>query len=105
MDYSVTERGGIHTTRKEGDDWFRLGGTASLDFRLGMQTFNSLDAGASYQLLQTVSGSGSYSYLFQGHITLWLVENVGATIQYSKGNTPVADKPIDLVSLGLEFKF
>lgn len=105
MDYSVTERDGIYTTRKEGDDWFRLGGTASLDFRLGLQTFNALDAGVSYQLLETVSGSGGYSYLLQAHITLWLVENVGTTIQYSKGNTPVADKPIDLISLGLEFKY
>jgi hypothetical protein len=90
MDYSVTERGGIHTTRKQGDDWFRLGGTVSLDFRLGMQTFNALDAGVSYQLLDAVSGSGGYFYLLQAHITLWLVENVGATIQYSKGSTPVA---------------
>jgi len=100
LDYSVTERGGVHTTRKEGDVWFRLGGTGSLDFRLGLQTFNALDAGVSYQFLETVSGSGGYSYLFKAHTTLWLIENVGVTLEYSKGDTPVADKPIDLITFG-----
>jgi len=105
IDYSITERGGIHTSRKEGDDWFRVGGLGSLDLRLGLKSFNALDAGISYQLLQTVSGSGGYSYLFKTHCTLWLLENVGATIEYSKGDTPIADKPINLVSFGIEFKF
>lgn len=105
LDYSVTERGGIHTTRKEGDDWFRLGGTGSFDFRLGLFTFKTLDAGVSYHFLQAVSGSGGYSKLFKAHITLWLIENVGATIEYSKGDTPVADKPINLITFGLEFKY
>jgi hypothetical protein len=105
LDYSVTERGGIHTTRKEGDDWFRLGGTASLDLRLGLQTFNALDAGVSYQFLETVSGSGGYSHLFKAYTTLWLIENAGLTLEYSKGDTPVANKPIDLITLGLEFKY
>jgi hypothetical protein len=105
MDYSVTERGGIHTTRKEGDDWFRAGGLGSFDLRLGLKTFQSLDAGVSYELLQAVSGSGGHSYLFKTHCTLWLVENAGATVEYSKGDTPVSDKAIDLLTFGLEFKY
>lgn len=104
LDYSTTVRSGIHTTREEDDDWFRLGGTGSLDLRLYLQTINALDAGVSYQLFQAVSGSGGYSYLFEAHATFWLSENIGLKIEYSKGDTPVADNPIDLIFLGLEFK-
>ncbi len=105
LDYSVTERGGIHTTRKVGDDWFRLGSVNSFDLRLGLQTFKAIDLGVSYQFLQAVMGNGGYSNLLNAHTTLWLIENVGISFEYSKGNTPVASKPIDLLSLGLELKY
>jgi hypothetical protein len=105
LDYSVTERGGPHTDRKPGDDWFRLGGTVSLDFRLGGESFNSLDLGVSYSLFQAVSGSGGYSGLFKTHVTWWLTENIGPSLEYSKGETPVADEPIDLLALTLQLKY
>jgi hypothetical protein len=105
LDYSDTVRAGIHTTRKAGDDWTRLGGVVSLDFRLGGENFNPLDFGVSYEALGTVSGSGGYSDLLKAHVTSWLTENCGITLEYSKGDTPVADKPIDLLTLGLEVKY
>jgi hypothetical protein len=105
LDYSVTERGGPYTDRKPGDDWFRLGGTFSLDLRLGGESFNPLDFGVSYSLLQTVSGSGGYSGLFKTHVTWWVSENIGPSLEYTKGETPVADKPIDLLALTLELKY
>jgi hypothetical protein len=105
LDYSATEQGGRYTTRKPGDDWFRTGGTVSLDFRLGGQTFNPLDAGISYQFLDTLSGSGDFSHLFKTHATWWLSESAGLTLEYSEGDTPVAAKRIKLLTLGLEFKY
>ena len=105
LDYSETERGGLYTTRKKGDDWFRAGGTVSLDLRLGGKSFNPLDFGVSYQFLDTLSGSGDFSDLFKAHATWWLTENAGITLEYSKGDTPVADKKIDLLTLGLEVKY
>lgn len=105
LDYSVTERGGPHTDRKPGDDWFRLGGTVSLDFRLGGESFNPLDLGVSYSLFQAVSGSGGYSGLFKTHVTWWLTKNIGPSLEYSKGDTPVADEPIDLLALTLQLKY
>ena len=102
---STTERVGVHTTRKEGDDWMRAGATVSLDFRLGGEVFNPLDIGVSYQFLGALSGSGNYSELFKPHATWWLSESAGLTLEYSKGDTPVADKSIDLLTLGLEFKY
>lgn len=105
LDYSATEHGGRYTTRKPGDDWVRTGGTVSLDFRLGGKGFNPLDAGISYQFMDTLSGSGDFSHLFKTHATLWLSENTGLTLEYSEGDTPVAAKQIDLLTLGLEFKY
>lgn len=105
VDYSETAKGGIHTTRQEGDDWFRLGGQVALDFRIGEAYFNSLDIGTSYQFFEALSGQGGYSDLFNTYATWWLSENAGMTLEYSKGNTPVAAQKIDLVILGLEFKY
>lgn len=105
LDYSATERGGQYTTRRPGDDWFRVGGMVSLDFRLGGKSFNPLDVGVSYQFMDTLSGSGDFADLLKTHATWWLSENAGLTLEYSKGDTPVAMKQIDLVTLGLEFKY
>ena len=105
LDYSDTERGGPYTDRKPGDDWFRLGGTFSFDLRLGGESFNALDLGVSYSLLQAVSGSGGYSSLLKTHATFWITQNIGPSLEYSKGNTPVADEPIDLLALKLEVKY
>jgi hypothetical protein len=105
LDYSETARGGLYTTRKAGDDWLRVGGTVSLDIRLGGTSSNPLDLGISYQFLGTVSGSGDFSDLLKTHATLWLTENTGLTLEYSKGDTPVADKTIDLLALSLEVKY
>lgn len=105
LDYSETERVGPHTARKKGDGWFRAGGTVSLDLRLGGKSVNPLDLGVSYQFLGTLSGSGDFSDLFKAHATWWLTENAGITLEYSKGDTPVADKKIDLLALALEVKY
>ncbi|HEX7516043.1 MAG TPA: hypothetical protein VF345_02020 [Chthoniobacterales bacterium] len=105
IDYSQTERAGKYTTRKVGDDWFRIGGMVSLDLRLGGKAFNPLEIGVAYQFLETVSGSGDFSDLFKAHGTWWISEGTGITLEYSKGDTPVADKAIDLITLGLEFKY
>lgn len=105
LDYSATERAGPHTSRKVGDDWFRAGGMLSLDLRLGGKLINPLDFGVSYQFLGTLSGTGDFSDLFKTHATWWLTENAGVTLEYSRGDTPVADQKIDLLTLGLEVKY
>lgn len=103
VDYSETDRTGEHSTRIEGDDWFRLGGLVSLDFRTGAD--NPIDIGASYEFFSTVSGDGGYLSLTQAYLTWWLSANTGLTFLYRKGDTPVADQEIDLMTLGLEFKY
>jgi hypothetical protein len=105
LDYSETAEGGKHTNRQKGDDWFRVGGLVSADFRYIGQTSKTLDLGVSYQALETLNGSGGYSDLLKANVTWWVVKNTGLTLDYSKGETPVADKDIDLIRVGLELKF
>jgi len=105
IDYSFTQRDGKFTTRQKGDDFFRAGGMASLDFRLGEAEFNALDIGASYHFFESFGHSSEYSDLFRSYVTCWLSENTGMTLEYSKGETPVSLKNIDLITLGLEFKY
>jgi hypothetical protein len=104
VDYGITARGGEQTSRQSGDNWLRLGGLLSLDFRLGSLSFNPLDIGVSYDFLKNLD-SAAYSDVFRTHATWWLSENAGMTLEYSKGETPVAIKKIDLMTLGLELKY
>jgi len=104
FDYSQTERGGPYTKRVAGDDWSRVGAEASLDFRFGGGK-SPLDIGVSYRFLQAVSGTGGFSDLLKPHVTWWVSPNTALTLEYQRGETPVADQDIDLISLGLEFKY
>ncbi len=104
LDYSVTDRGGDHTSRQEGDDWFRLGGEASFDLRFGGKK-NPLDVGVSYRFMETTRGHGGFSDLIKAHATWWVSQYIGLTLEYQKGQTPVSDKDIDLITLGLELKY
>jgi len=103
LDYSETHQAGIHTTRSVGDAWFRAGGLVSFDVR--SKTINPLEIGISYEFLDTLSGSGGYSSLLAPHLTWWLSDNLGLNFEYTVGDTPVADAEIDLLTLGLEFKY
>lgn len=103
LDYSATEEAGVHTSRTEGDDWLRIGGMVSLDLRIGSDA-SSFVVGAAYQCMETLDGDGGYSDLFKAYATWWLSPNAGLTLEYANGETPVADKEIDMLTLGLELK-
>ena len=101
MDYSITEKAGNYTSRQEGDDWLRVGAFSSLDLRFPFM----LDVGLSYLFFETVSGSGGYSDLLHVYATWWPGEHLGMTVDYSKGETPVAARDIDLVKVGVELRY
>jgi len=105
VDYSATERGGVFTSRMEGDDWFRVGGEFSYNLRLGAETHNPIDFGVAYLLLDSLDGQGGYSDLFSTHATFWINKYAGLTFEYREGETPVADQQVDMISLGLELKY
>ncbi len=110
LDYSDVHQASRYMDRAEGDDWFRLGLEAGIEFGfLGKPNEgrgeSPLVLGASYRFMETLAGDGGYSDLFSAHLTYWMTKYIGLTLEYQQGETPVADKEIDLISLGLEFRY
>lgn len=105
IDYSDVDKIGSHSKRKLGDDWLRAGLTSSFDLRFGAATFTPLDVGISYSFLDELRGEDSHGHLFKASAVWWLSENAGLSLLYTRGDTPVADKPIDQLTLGFEFKY
>lgn len=103
-DLSETDAIGPHSARTIDDDWFRIGGKTSFDIRSPEDALIPISLGASYEMLDAVSGEGGFSDLLKLRATLILNEHAGLTLEYSVGDTPVADQEIDLITLGLELK-
>jgi hypothetical protein len=103
IDWSGTSKTGVHTSRVIGDDWLRAGGLVSLEFRLGGVI---PDVGVSYETLQNLSGQGKNCNLLSAYGRYWLNEHkdIALSLNYSKGSTLVANKKIDLLTFGLEWK-
>jgi hypothetical protein len=104
FDYSVTKKGGIHTTREPGDDWFRAGGLTSLDISFSKDLPFVL--GVSYEYKGVISGNGSNVHLFTTSGTWWLENNKNLALKfnYSKGQSIETAQKVDLITLGLELK-
>lgn len=107
VDYSDVQDTSPYIKRSLNDDWFRVGAVASFD--MGLYPPNAkqppITIGASYRFMQEVGDdNGGYSDLFKANATMWLSPNAGLTLEYQKGETPVADKDIDIITLGLELK-
>jgi hypothetical protein len=90
-------------TRKTQTDYFRLGG--KVEAGLITKGYPSIEAIASYQPLIGISGAPDYSYLLSLSGKLWFNKNVGFSLDYQRGETPVAQKNLDLLTAGLEVKF
>jgi hypothetical protein len=103
-DLSETDAVGPHSTRTINDDWFRVGGETSFDIRAPEDAMIPVTLGASYEMLEALSGEGGFSDLLELRATLRLNEYAGLTLKYSVGDTPVADQEIDQLTLGLELK-
>jgi hypothetical protein len=109
-DYSDTTNTGKYTTRTKDDDWFRLGLDAGFSIGLFREDGTEPDDSrvvfnTSYKFLDALSGKGGYSDLLSIGLTYWVSDYVGLTGEYQKGETPVADEEIDLITVGLEFRY
>jgi hypothetical protein len=81
----------------------------SLGARLeaGLRPFgedNPWELKATYTFGYDVAGTDKYSDLFEAKTTYWFVKKVGLTFSFQKGETPVSDKNLNLLKLGLEVK-
>lgn len=90
--------------REEGDTWFRAGAT----LHLGIRPFGSSspwELRTEYRFGHDLTDDDdSYSDLFEAKTTYWINENIGLSLRYQDGETPVSDKEIELLSLQLEIK-
>jgi hypothetical protein len=103
VDYSDVREAGDHTTRKEDDDWFRYGGEAELSFRFFGEN-SPLEASINYQSL-TGDGDPENAEMLTATLTRWYAsQTYGITLEYKKGETPISQKDIDKVTVGLEIK-
>jgi len=105
IDFSSTGKTGRFTTRLKGDDMFRVGGLLSCNLRFDGPSFTTFDIGTSYEMFHALDSSIEDADLLRTYASLWLNKNVGMSFEYCKGNTPVSLKAIDLLSLGLEFRY
>ncbi|WP_367871829.1 hypothetical protein [Luteolibacter sp. Populi] len=112
VDYSETHETSIYSKRKKGDDWFRVGLDTGIDIGLfrkkkdeGQFGKTPLVFSVNYKFLDALGGEGGYSDLFSTNLTWWMSDYTGLTLEYQKGETPVADKEIDLITLGLEYRY
>lgn len=115
VDYSNVERASNWISRPEGDHWLRVGGKVGLDIayrpkHLGQspayeRKSNVIDFSLSYRWMDTLSGNGGSSDIFDAKLTYWINDFAGITAQYQRGDTPVAEATIDLLTFGIELRY
>lgn len=105
VDYSNVLDAGGHTTRDASHDWLRAGGKIGLGLRF-FGNRSPLEMEASYEHLAGIGGGAEDARYFLASITQWLYEDqVGLTLKYEDGETPVSQKDIDQLTLGLDLRF
>ncbi len=104
LDYSNVLETSRFVSRTEGDDWFRAGGKVELAFRPFGENARWELRGSYSAMWNLLDGANEFSDLIEAKALFWLSENAGLSLSYQKGQTPVADKDIDLLTLGFELK-
>lgn len=109
LDYSETHATSPFSKRKKDDDWLRAGLEAG--FSLGLFRDDEMPDKAplvfnvGYKFLDAWSGDGGYSDMWNVSLTYWVNDYVGFSGEYQKGETPIAKEEIDLITLGMEFRY
>ena len=103
LDYNHLSSTSRFISRTDHDDYVRWGG--KLEAGLITKGYPSLESVVSYQPMIGIAGAPDYSYLLSLSGKLWLNKYAGFSVDYQRGNTPVAQKDIDLLTAGLEVKF
>ncbi len=103
LDFNHLSRTSRFITR-DGKDTYLRGG---LNTELGIRTrgFPAFETIVSYQGFESLAGASGYSDLASFSGKLWLNEFAAFTAKYQKGETPVAQKAVNLFTAGIELKF
>jgi hypothetical protein len=108
VDYSDVQTGSRYISRPEGSYWFRLGGEVDFDiglFAYGDKTKQPITATVSYRFEDAVSGEGGYADLLKADLSFWLNPYTALSVDYQRGTTPVADKDINQLTVGIQIKY
>ncbi len=97
-----------YTTRTTDDDWFRIGGKVSFELGLFQASRENtpVTLGVSYQCFDGLGGGNpKFSDLLKVNLTYWLNDYAAISAEYQQGETPIADKDIDLITFGLQLRY
>ncbi len=90
--------------REENDDMFAITGSLELRFKL-FGSSSPWEIYSTYDLIYDLNGdSDGYSEIFEVGSTWWFTDNVGLELKYEKGDTPLTNEEIDLVTLNLQLR-
>jgi hypothetical protein len=107
-DFSDVHQSSAFMKRTVDDDWTRFGAETGLELGLFDYSGESklpVVLGLSYRFFQTVSGDGGYADLLKANLTFWLNAYMAASVEYQRGETPVANKDIDLLTVGFQLRY
>lgn len=104
LDYSNVLETSRFVSRPEGDEWFRAGGKVEVALRPFGKNARWELRGSYGAMWDLEGGDDDFSDLIEAKALFWLSESAGLSFSYQKGQTPVADKDIEMLSLGFELK-
>jgi len=104
LDYSNVLETSRFVARAKDDQWFRAGGKIEAALRpFGKAARWELRGGYS-AMWDLEGGDNNFSDLIEAKALYWLSESAGLSFSYQRGKTPVADKDIEMLTLGFELK-
>lgn len=104
LDYNHLVTDSRFIERDDHPDYFRGGGGVQLGFKTERKP--ALEISGAYKGFWRLQNAGpNHSELLTVSGKLWFNDNFGVTLEHQKGSTPVADKDVDLTTLGLEVRY
>lgn len=103
LDYNHLYDTSRFITRAGTTDYFRGGVRAEIGLLSNTQP--AVELRGTYKGFWRIQGGPNRSDLLSVSGKLWLNDNAGFTLEHQKGSTPVAEKEIDVTTLGLELRF
>lgn len=104
LDYSNVLETSRFISRAENDQWFRAGGKVELALRPFGKDARWELRGSYSAMWDLEGGDNDFGDLLETKALFWLNESTGLSFGYQKGQTPVADKGIDMITVGFELK-
>lgn len=104
-DYSHLHSISQYIVRPDHPDYFRTGLKVKGQLKAKISESVELEGNVGYQGMVGLAGAPDYRDLLTLSFKTWLNEYLGFSVEYQKGETPVAQKNVDLMTVGIEMRF